>query len=139
MLTYLLLRPSEIVRGLESPSHTLLKIGIATIIRAQNRVLESARIKDIHIKLAVLAGLSEGNPGANGSDIRIEDQGNSSPVIGDLVSHGALRTSISTISNTLDLDLSWVGALRHNVVEGDAGSGGDEGEDSKGSGELHVD
>ena len=138
-MIYLFLGSSEIVRRLESTGDTLLKIGVSTIIRAQNRVLESTGVKDIHIELAILAGLSEGNPGADGRNIGVEDQSDRSPVIRNLVSHSTLRTSISTVSNTLDLDLSWVGALKHNVAEGDAGSGGDEGEDGKGSGELHVD
>jgi len=44
----------EVIGRLERTSDALINGGIATIVGAEDRVLESTRVGDIHVKLAVL-------------------------------------------------------------------------------------
>lgn len=44
----------EVIGRLERTSDALINGGIATIVGAEDRVLESTRVGDIHVELAVL-------------------------------------------------------------------------------------
>jgi hypothetical protein len=103
--SYLSLLAGEVVGGLESSSDASLDGSIATVIGRQDRVLEAAGVLNVDIELAVLALLSHGNAGADGRDVRIEDQGDDAAVIGELGSHSSLGASGATILNALDGDL----------------------------------
>jgi len=55
----------EVIGGPERTGDALINGGIATIVGAEDKVLESTRVGDIHVELAVLAVFRYGNAGAN--------------------------------------------------------------------------
>jgi hypothetical protein len=77
----------EIVGGLQGASDALLNGGVATVVGRQNGVL------------------GDGDTGADGCNICVEDKGNNGAVVGDLGAHGSLRASGTTITDASDLDL----------------------------------
>lgn len=103
--SYLLLLAGEVVGGLQSASHTLLDRSVAAVIGGEDRVLEASRVQKLNVELAVLALLGDGNTGADGGNVGVEDQGHDGAVIRDLGTDSALRASSSTIGDTLDGDL----------------------------------
>ena len=115
--TYLLLRTGEVVGRLEGTGDTLLDGGITTVVGAEDRVLEPTGVLDVHVDLAVLAVLDGLDIGTNRGNVGIEDERHDGAVRRDLVAHGALRASRSTIGDTADgnLDVLELG-LREPVV-----------------------
>jgi hypothetical protein len=107
-LTYLVLRPREVVGRFEGTGDTLLDGRIATVVGAQNRVLEAAGVLDVHVDLAILAVLNGLDIGTNRRSVGVEDERHDGPVRRDLVAHGARRAAGSTIGDTADgnLDVS---------------------------------
>lgn len=95
----------EVVGGLEGTADAFSEGSISTVVGAENRVLESTGVLDVDIQLAILAGLGGGNAGAYGGNVGVEDECDNGPVARDLSTHGTLRATSSTISNTSDGDL----------------------------------
>jgi hypothetical protein len=98
----------EVVGGLEGAGDALLDGRVAAVVGGQDRVLEASGVLDINVELAVLALLGDGDAGADGGDVGVEDEGHDGAVTRDLGAHGALRASGSTIADTSDQDLSLV-------------------------------
>src|SRR5689334_13796255 len=103
--TYLSSLSGEVVGALQGTGNTLLDAGVATVIGRQDGVLEATGVQDVNIELAVLALLSDGDAGADGGDVGVEDESHDAPVGGDLGADGALGAAGSTIGDTADLDL----------------------------------
>jgi len=97
----------EVVGGLESARDALLDGGVTAVVGGQDRVLEASGVLEVNVELAVLALLGDGDARAGGCDVRVEDEGDNGAVRRDLGAHGALRTSSSSIADTLDGDLQF--------------------------------
>jgi hypothetical protein len=106
--TYLSSLTGEVVGGLEGAGDALLDGRVAAVVGRQDRVLEAAGVLHVDVKLAVLALLGDGDAGADGGNVRVEDEGHDGAVGRDLGAHGALGASGSTIADTSDQDLSLV-------------------------------
>lgn len=104
-MTYLVLRTGEVVGRLEGTSDALLNSGVATVVGAEDGVLEATGVLNVHVDLAVLAVLGGLDIGAEGGDVGIKDERHDGPVGRDLVAHGALRASGSAIGDTADGNL----------------------------------
>jgi len=122
----------EVVSCLLDTSDASVKANVTTELGAEDAVLEARWILKIQVQLAVLAGLCCGDAGADGGDVGVEDQGESSTVlsnsdiyhyvvrfgyprlsvVGDERSHTALWTTSSTIGDGVDVDLGRVGSNR---------------------------
>lgn len=105
LMAYLSSLSREVVGRLQGTCDTLLDGSIATIIGRQDGVLEATGVLNVDVELAVLALLSNSNAGADGSDVRVEDEGDNAPVGRDLRAHGTLGAAGSSIADTSDLDL----------------------------------
>jgi hypothetical protein len=103
--TYLRSLTREVVGGLKGSGDTLLDVGVAAVIGGQDRVLEAAGVEEVDVELAVLALLGDGNTGADGGNVRVEDERHDAAVGRDLGAHGALGAAGSTIADTPDGDL----------------------------------
>jgi hypothetical protein len=100
----------EVVGRLEGTGDTLLDGRVTAVVGGQDGVLEASGVQKLDVELAVLALLGDGDAGADGSDVGVEDEGDDGTVARDLGAHGSLRTSSSSIADTLDGDLqsmSW--------------------------------
>jgi hypothetical protein len=95
----------EVVGGLEGSADALLDGSVSTVVGGENRVLEAAWVKKVDVELAVLALLGDSDAGADGGNVRIEDEGDNGAVTRDLGAHRSLRTSCSTIADTSDRNL----------------------------------
>ena len=95
----------EVVGGLEGSGNTLLDGRVTTVVGRQDGVLEASGVLKVDVELAVLALLGDGNAGADGGNVRVEDEGDDAAVARDLRAHGALRTPSAAIADTSDLDL----------------------------------
>jgi len=98
----------EVIGRLEHTGDALANGGIATIVGAEDGALESTRVGDVHVELAVLAVFRYGNARVNRRNIRVENQCDRGSVIGDNIAERALRTVGPTIGNALDLDSGWI-------------------------------
>lgn len=100
--------PGEIVGRLQSTLDTLLDRSIAAIIGGQNGILEASGVVKGNVELAVLALLGNGDSRANGSDVRVEDEGDNVPVVRNCGADGALGATCASVTNALDLDLGYI-------------------------------
>ena len=98
----------EVVGRLEGAGDALLDGSIATVVGAEDGVLEASRVLELDVELAVLALLGDGNGGANGGNVCVEDDSDERLVGGKLGAQGALRTSGSAIGDTANGDLGFV-------------------------------
>jgi hypothetical protein len=115
-MTYLSSLTREVVGGLQGAGDALLNGRVAAVVGRQDRILEASGVLEVDIELAVLALLGDRNAGADGGNVRVEDEGNDAAVTRDLGAHASLRTSGSTIGNAANLDLWWVSPCCDNCV-----------------------
>ena len=111
LVTYLFSLTREVVGRLQGTSDARLDRRVAAVVGRQDGVLEASRVLNVDIELAVLALLGNGNTGADGRNVGVEDEGDDAAVGRDLGAHGSLGASGSAIGNTSDLDL-W--SISHN-------------------------
>jgi hypothetical protein len=109
--TYLSSLTREVVGRLERTGDTFLDGRVATVVRGQDGVLETSRVRDVNVELAVLALLGDGDTGANRGDVRVEDERHDGPVAADLRAHGALGATGSSIADATDGDLYCVSRM----------------------------
>ena len=103
--TYLVSLAGEVVCRLERTGDTLVDSSVTTVVGAEHRVLEAAGVVDVDVDLAVLALLSDGNAGADGRNVRVEDERDERLVSRELVAQGSLGTAGSAVGNATDGDL----------------------------------
>lgn len=116
--SYLSRLAGEVVGRLERAADTLLQRGVATVVGTEDGVLEAAGVLDVDVQLAVLAGLGDGDTGADGGDIGVEDEGDDGPVRGDLGADTALGAASSTIGHAADGDLVLVSHCSQGLQQG---------------------
>jgi len=95
----------EIVSGRLGSSDALVDANVSSEDGAEDAVLEAAWVAEVKIQLAVLAGLDDGNAGADGCNVGIEDEGEGLTISRDERANGALRTSSSSICKSVEVDL----------------------------------
>lgn len=98
----------EVVGGLLFASNTGIECSVSTVVGGEDGVLEAAGVLEVQVELAVLAALGDGNAGADGGDVGVEDEGHDGPVAGDGASNRVVGAASSTIGDTNNLDLGWV-------------------------------
>lgn len=103
--SYLLGHAGEVVVGLEGAADALLEGSISTVIGAEDGVLEATGVLDVDVQLAVLALVGDGNVGADGGNVGVEDDSDDGPVLGDLAADSSLGATGSAIAETADGDL----------------------------------
>lgn len=129
----------EVVSGLLDTLLSTGKAGVSAVGGGEDGVLPATWVLKVDVQLAVLAGVSDWNTWSKGSDVFIEDKGESGSVAGDLVSDGASWAASSTSADTGDPNLGWIWAsltffdLNWSSRGESKESGGDES-----SGELHF-
>ena len=81
--TYLSSLAGEIVDRLLRAADAFVQVRISAVVGREDRVLEAAGVLEVEVELAVLAALGDGNTGADGSDVIVEDECQSCLVGGD--------------------------------------------------------
>ena len=95
----------EVVGRLERTSDALLDGSISTVVGAEDRVLEATWVLNIDVELAVLALLGKSDTGADGGNVRVEDERDEGLISRKLVAQSALRASSSTVLDAADGNL----------------------------------
>lgn len=116
----------EIISRLLQSTNARRELHVATENGALHRVLEAARIMQIEIQLAVFAVFGDSNTGADGCNIVVEDEGETSAMLvkvsftfpskinarltitRDITADGSLRAPCPSISKRGDVDLGWI-------------------------------
>lgn len=128
----LLLETGEVVGGPLGGSDTGIDTDVSTVVGGEERVLEALRIVEVDVDLAVLAGISGAEAGADRGVVLVEEKSEGLLVGGERDTDGSLRTSSSTVGDTSNVNLRGVGLLsRDERAEGENTGGED-------SGELHF-
>jgi hypothetical protein len=102
---YLGLLAGEVVCRLQGTGDALVDGSVATVVGAQNRVLEASWVLDVDSELTVLAVLGHRDAGTQGGHVAVEEESHSGLIRRDQSTHGALRTTGSAISDAADFDL----------------------------------
>lgn len=106
----------EVVDGLLGTRDTLLKVCVSTVIRREDRELESTWVAEIDVELAVLAVLLGIDTRPNLSHILIKDEGHDLAVVGQNMAHSAIRASSAAIGDTNNVNLVWVRSVAATVI-----------------------
>lgn len=79
---YLRSKAGEVVGRLQGTGDTLLDVGVAAVVGAEDGVLEAAGIFELESELAVLALFRDGDVGADGGNVGVVDESHDAAVFG---------------------------------------------------------